>query len=168
MCELNKCLLSHSTEICVVVYYTEMADQYASRVSRLVIHPFSSLNIRQFVFNHQNGGFKRAGLFALFAFCYISNTSKNGLGDCRHSINIWWLKPVWTEFLSLQTQALTNTSHRSNGFDFTTYIYVTKITSVECSLVVFSHVWRIFNINKPLTHQGQKQNYNLAFNLINP
>lgn len=47
----------------MVVYYTEMADQYASCVSQYVTHPFSSPNICQFVFNHQNGGFKRAGLF---------------------------------------------------------------------------------------------------------
>lgn len=30
MCELNTCLQSHVTEICVVVYYAEMADQYTS------------------------------------------------------------------------------------------------------------------------------------------
>lgn len=42
-CELNKCLLSHVTEICLVVsYYTEMADQDAGHMCQEVA-PLSSI-----------------------------------------------------------------------------------------------------------------------------
>ena len=107
-CELNQCLPSHVTEICVVVYYTEMA-LWAQRSLPAFLHLMS---IGLFSITKMEAS-KRQGFLPVF--CYISNTNKKRLGHCGHSINIWWIKQVWAALLSLQAQALTNTSHRSDG-----------------------------------------------------
>lgn len=155
MCELNKRWPSRAAEICMVVYYTEMADQYPSCVSQCITPSFLRLIfVSLFLITKMEAS---KGASCLFCSLFDLQYQQNGLAHCRHSINIWWIKKVWAEFLSLQTQTLTNTSHTSNEIffssDFTTDIYVTKITSIEFSLVAFSYIRRIFTV-KPWTYQG--------------